>query len=153
MYCNRCGKENRDGVNFCYACGQPLGQFQNPGFANPGYCNPPYQSYQYGSPAQLVEHKDTVVAFLLALILPGVGHLYAGEVKKGIVILAFFIIVGIAAIVAFVGMFMTFGMGGDTSSATGLIIVVLIISVVIWLYQVYDAYQAALRFNVAHGLR
>jgi hypothetical protein len=153
LYCSRCGKENREGANYCLYCGQPLGQFQNPGYANPGYCNPPYQSYQYGSNARFVEHKDTVVALLMALMLPGVGHMYAGEVKKGVFILAFFIIIGIAITGAFVGTFMTFDTGGDMSSAAGLILVGLIITVVIWLYQVYDAYQAALRFNAAHGLK
>jgi hypothetical protein len=153
MYCNRCGKENREGANFCHACGQPLGQFQNPGYAGPGYGNPPYQSYQYGSPARFVEHKDTVVAILMALMLPGVGHMYAGEVKKGVLILAIFLIIGIGTTVAFFGTFMNFSTGGDTSSIAGLILVVLIVTVVFWLFQVYDAYQAALRFNAAHGLK
>ena len=150
MYCNRCGKENREGANFCQACGQPLGQFQNPGYAGPGYCNPPYQSNQNGSPAKFVEYKENVVALLLALILPGAGHMYAGEMKKGIFFLAFFIIVGIAITVAFFVRLMSFSTGGDISSSLGLIIVTVIITAIVWLYQVYDAYQAAVRFNVAH---
>ena len=150
MYCNRCGKENRDEANFCFACGQPLRQSQNPGYAGPGYCNPPYQGYQNGSPAQFVEFKESVVALLLALILPGAGHMYAGEMKKGIFFLAFFIIVGIAITVAFFVRLMSFTTSGDISSSLGLIIVTVIITAIVWLYQVYDAYQAAVRFNVAH---
>ena len=157
MYCIKCGKENREGANFCQACGQPFGPNQSPGYSGAGYYYSPYQApypgYQYGSPTQFVEHKDTVVALLLALMLPGAGHMYAGEVKKGIIILAFFFIIGFVSAMAFFGAFWSLGGSGGPVDFVLVVIIILVATAIFWLYQIYDAYQAALRFNTAHGLK
>ncbi len=93
------------------------------------------------------------MALLLALILPGAGHMYAGEVKKGMIILAFFFIIGFVSALAFFGAFWSMGGSGGPSEFVLVIIITLIVTAIFWLYQIYDAYQAALRFNTAHGLK
>ena len=150
MYCNKCGNENREEANFCRACGNPTRQFQGSGNTGPTYYYPPYQANPYNYYPQFVEHKDPVVALLVAFMLPGVGHMYAGEVMKGIIILAFFVIVGIVLSVA---LFATFwSMSGPSGLAMLLIIIAFVISGLIWFYQLYDAYHAALRYDECHGL-
>ncbi len=151
MNCTKCGNENREGANFCQICGQPMQSYQGPGYTNPGYYYPPYQGYPYNYPPQFVENKDTMVAILLAFILPGAGHMYAGEMKKGILILAsLFILAILSALVWLAAVWSTDASGNPFPSAL-VFIAAIIIAVVIWLYQIYDAYQAALRFNSAHG--
>ncbi len=94
-----------------------------------------------------------VVAFLLALILPGAGHMYAGEVKKGILIMASFFIIGILAGLAWFATFWTLNSGGNPLAGAPVIIIAVIVSLVIWIYQVYDAYLAAQRYNDSHGVK
>lgn len=147
MKCARCGNENKEGANFCQACGQPLRPYQGPGYANPGYFYPPYQNYQYAYPPQFPERKDAMVGLLLAFLIPGAGHMYAGEMKKGILILASFFIIGGLAVFAWFIKFWSIGSGGNPLWPTPVIILALVILVLIWLYQLYDAYQAAARFN------
>lgn len=147
MNCGKCGNDNKEGANFCQACGQPLRPYQAPGYANPGYYYPPYQNYQYTYPPQFPERKDAMVALLLAFLIPGAGHLYAGEMKKGILILASYFIIGSLALFAWFAAIWSFGSGGNPLWPAPMVIIALIILVVIWLYQLYDAYQAAARFN------
>ncbi len=152
MNCGRCGYENREGARYCQACGAPLQSSQGPGYNNPGYYYAPYQGNPYVGQPQFVEHKDVVVALLLALMVPGVGHMYAGEVKKGVLILATFIIIGTLVLLAGVAAAGSFVSSQNPFPIAVVIVLVVIISLVIWLYQIYDAYQAALRYNASRGL-
>jgi TM2 domain-containing membrane protein YozV len=153
MNCPKCGKENREGANFCQACGQPLQPYQGPGYTGPGYYYPPYQGYPYNYPPQFVAEKDVVVAILLALMLPGAGHMYAGEVKKGILILASFFIIGILAALAWFATYWPPTSSGNPIAGVALIMFAVIISLAIWIYQVYDAYQTAQRYSDSHGVK
>lgn len=149
MNCTKCGNENREGANFCQACGQPLKPCQGPGYANTGYYYPPYQGYQCTYPPQGPERKDGMVALLLAFLIPGAGHFYVGEAKKGIVIFASFVIIGSLAALAWFAAFWSIGTGSSPillplSSALALIVLALI-----WLYQMYDAYQSAMQYNAS----
>jgi len=153
MNCCRCGYENREGANYCRACGQSLQPYQGPGYTNPGYYYPPYQGYPYNYPQQFEEHKDVVVALLLSFMLPGAGHMYAGEVKKGMIILAIFFILGMVLALAIFATASNAYFSSDPISIAFVVIIGSVVAVVIWLYQMYDAYQAALRFNASHGLK
>jgi TM2 domain-containing membrane protein YozV len=153
MNCSGCGYENRVGANYCQACGQPLQAYQGPGYTNPGYYYPPYQGYPYNYPQQFEEHKDVVVALLLSFMLPGAGHMYAGEVKKGLIILATFFILGIVLGLVIFATVSTAFLSSNPFSVAVVVIIGIVIAVVIWLYQMYDAYKTALRFNASHGLK
>jgi hypothetical protein len=123
--------------------------YQGPGYTNPGYYYPPYQGYPYSYqyPPQFPERKDTMVALLLAFFLPGAGHMYAEEVKKGILILAFFMAVVFLSILLWVQAISTVISNSDPASASLVAILTIVILLVIWLCQLYDAYQATVRFN------
>ena len=124
--------------------------YQSPGNFGPNYYYPPYQANIFANYSQYVENKDVVVALLLALLLPGAGHMYAGEMKKGVLILAFFIIVGLATFLMWLTTIWSMGTSGPAPFAI-VVIIALVIILIAWLYQVYDACQAAQRYNDSHG--
>ena len=65
--------------------------------------------------------KDPTLACLLSLLLVGAGHMYLGQLVKGLVILAIGVVLG----------FFTFGVG--------------LIPLVAW--AMFDSYRAAKRMN------
>jgi TM2 domain-containing membrane protein YozV len=95
-------------------------------------------------------HKSEGIAVVLALVLGffglwGVGHMYAGRVGKGIMLLVIGLIVGglfwvsvllTVILIGFVGIAL-FGL----------------IMFAGWLWQTYDAYQTVKRYNVRMGWR
>ena len=152
MNCGKCGNENKEGANFCQACGQPMRPYQGPGYTNPGYYYPPYQGYPYGFPyPQFPERKDAIVALFLAFLIPGVGHIYAEEVKKGILILASYIGVVFLSTLLWVMVISTFSWDSNPIWVALVAILTIVILFVIWIYQLYDAYQATVRFNANLG--
>ena len=147
MNCTKCGNENRDGANFCQVCGQPLRPYKSPGYASTGFYYPPYQGYQYAYPPQGPERKDAMVALIFAFLIPGAGHFYAADAKKGIVIFAAFVIIGILAALAWSAAFWSIGAGTSPFWMPLWSAIALVVLAIIWLYQMYDAYQAAERYN------
>ena len=70
--------------------------------------------------------KNMYLALILSLILTGVGTIYAGKVKKGLILLALrFIFATITALVPSLG----------------------IINVIIWIFGIYDAYHETQKAN------
>ncbi|HET7232236.1 MAG TPA: zinc ribbon domain-containing protein [Longimicrobium sp.] len=120
MYCVNCGLGNADTARFCVRCGVALAaaSAQQPATYPPGTpyaqaATDPYGgAYQRGQPQYLVpptqrgmqpatpwvpqKAGNPVVASVLSVIIPGLGQLYNGDVKKGL--LMFF--------GAFIGLFM-----------------------------------------------
>lgn len=83
MFCNRCGRENRDGSRFCTECGESLMS---------GTTVRPEASYRQSAarvqdPAKnLVYPKNPPLSphlCWLNLVLPGVAQLIFGQVAKG----------------------------------------------------------------------
>jgi TM2 domain-containing membrane protein YozV len=77
----------------------------------------------------------------------GIGHFYVGRIARGIAIL----IAGLIMDIAFF-FFLSFGMvaaffGGG--GLLGLAILIGLITVVLWVWQIYDAYTLAKKFNKA----
>jgi TM2 domain-containing membrane protein YozV len=68
------------------------------------------------------QQKNPVLALILSLIIVGVGQVYNGQIVKGIIFFLAALILGLT------------GIG-------------LIISFIIWLYAMYDAYTIAQRIN------
>jgi TM2 domain-containing membrane protein YozV len=68
------------------------------------------------------QQKNPVLALILSLIIVGVGQVYNGQIVKGIIFFLVAVILGLT------------GIG-------------LIISFIIWLYAMYDAYNTAQRIN------
>jgi hypothetical protein len=135
-FCPKCGKEVPVEANFCPSCGYAFNQV------------PP------AKPVILPNQKNTGIAAVLALVLGifglmGVGHVYVGKIKRGIILLIIGIIFGILSIFStlillslFTG-FSTFGLGSIGA------IIVIIIDLALWIWQTYDAYSLAKKYNKA----
>jgi TM2 domain-containing membrane protein YozV len=73
--------------------------------------------------------RNPAASLLASLLIPGLGTIINGETGKGIVILVAWI-TGWVLILAIVG---------------------LIVVPAVWVYGMYDAFQGARRYNLAHG--
>lgn len=118
MYCQNCGKQIPEGGNFCPECG----------FATPnGPTGTGASSGCMDSTSAMMMHKKSEgLALLLSLIITGLGHIYIGKTDKGVALL----IVQIVCLV--VGAFL---------------LIPWIVSVVLWIYGMYDSYVMAKDYN------
>lgn len=92
---------------------------------------PPPASYQAapGGYATGPVPKNPVISLVVSLVIPGVGTMMNGETGKGIAILVGYV----------VALFLIF------------VLIGLIVAPAVWAYGMYDAYQGAKKWNVAHG--
>jgi len=87
---------------------------------------PTYQPQRYYAPQAMVGRKSPGIAAVLSFLIIGLGQIYNGQILKGLIMLAVAILCGIT-------------------------IVGLVVSFLIWLYGVFDAYGTAKRMNQAQG--
>lgn len=104
MYCENCGKEIPDGAAFCSFCGKPV-----------------------KNSVKTVNEKNMVLALIISFILIGLGIVYAGNKKKGLI---FFVAGFILNLL---------GRAVPVLAALGLII---------WAYALYDTYNEV---KIANG--
>jgi TM2 domain-containing membrane protein YozV len=140
-YCPACGKEAQPTQAYCMNCGASLGQTGSYDYSS----RPPYQTVGV---AHSQNQKNPVIAAGLALVLGifglwGIGHMYAGRVGMGIGLLVTGLIIagliGVSVILTaiFIGYFgiLLFGL----------------LFLAGWLWQAYDAYRTAERYNWSSG--
>ena len=122
-----CGKDNPEGSKFCAACGSPVNSASNT--PPPNYNNPPPNHNPNQRPAQWKSEGTTLILTIILGIFGfgGIGHIYLGNITRGIVILIVGIILLGVAIV-------TFGIG-----------LVILIPFAIWV--VYDARKQCRYYN------
>jgi TM2 domain-containing membrane protein YozV len=150
MYCPRCGSQIPDGSKFCPSCGNNLEGTPPPVYPGvPSYGQPVPQP----NPAAYYQRKSEGIALILAILLPGVGHIYAGKVTKGIILLVAFY--GLAAVIG-LAWALSFGWGYYDMMNTnfvwpsGLLVFTVIASLVmaiLWIYQIVDAYTTTNKYN------
>jgi TM2 domain-containing membrane protein YozV len=106
VYCRECGAEIRREAEICPECGVR----QRP---------PP------SSPAveAAFDGRNPLVAAILSAVFPGLGHVYAREIERGIVVAVAFLLAG----------------------ASLFFVVGIVLVPAIWLYAIYDAAKAAQR--------
>lgn len=132
VFCPNCGKELTEPVPaFCPHCGNPISLTPTP--PSP-------------KPAATIPQKNAGIAAVLALGLGifgfmGVGHLYVGKILRGICLLAVGLILGGLTWGSFILGFLTFGIGFVGFILFGLILFSL------WIWQIYNAYSLANRYN------
>lgn len=106
IFCSNCGFEMDSGIRFCPNCGtSPTGE--KPVKAN---FNPTVRS-----------HKNPTIAAILSFLIVGLGQIYLGLTKKGIILF-------VVAVISL--MCLAFIFGG-------------ILFFIIWGYGIYDAYNSA----------
>ena len=143
--CTECGNDVEDGAKFCKNCGaeivveeepQETKEYQfcsNCGFkmdANIKFC-PECGASTSGVPqpanatAVANSDKNPVLAAILSFLIVGVGQIYLGLTKKGLILLLAAIISGVLMLV-FIGFITWF---------------------IVWIYAIYDAYNSAEKMN------
>lgn len=64
MFCENCGKEIPDNARFCGNCGKQIKKTNN----------------------IVTEEKNMILALFLSIFLMGLGLIYAGDKKKGVIL-------------------------------------------------------------------
>lgn len=91
----------------------------------------------HGSEFSQRPRKSAGLAWLLSLLLPGAGHLYAGLFLRGALVMGISA-VGMATLVS------TLASGGSQSSAAGVLVMLL---PVLWAFGFLDAYETTVESN------
>lgn len=86
---------------------------------------------------------------ILAFLIPGVGHLYAGKIARGIIILAILMVLDIVLSISLYTLIMAYytSTGPFSDSSQPLIIVGFVAYFIAWVWQMYDAYKAVEEYN------
>jgi|GEM_PF-678569 len=147
-YCPNCGVPTRPSTRYCHSCGYdlyaPPGQTGQRSYQPP----PPPPPYYYQNYPPPLPRKEGWIAVLLALLIPGVGHIYAGKIAKGIIIL---IIMPAATVIIAITSYAAV-MGGDPSSFNpvpfmGAYLVIYVVLLAFYFWQIYDAYMTIEKYN------
>lgn len=103
MFCENCGKEIPDNTRFCSNCGKQIKKTNN----------------------IVTEEKNMILALFLSVFLMGLGLVYAGDKKKGIIL--FIAILIFHRLRKFEIFF--------------------IIAIILWAYAIYETYKEVKRAN------
>ena len=108
IFCANCGCKIVNNAKFCPDCGNPTNGVAEPIIDNVVHAN-----------------KSPVLAAILSFLIIGVGQIYVGLTKKGILLFVGAIISGFLMLI-YVGWILWF---------------------IIWIYGIYDAYNSANKLN------
>ncbi len=116
MNCKKCGFELKDeNIKFCPSCGAPTSP-----------------SSQVNDPNLVVNgDKNPILAAILSFLIVGLGQIYLGLTKKGIILFAAAIVSGILT----------------------LLVIGWILWLIVWGYSIYDAYNSANKMNMGVGVQ
>lgn len=127
MYCRNCGAELCEGANFCPSCGYSVE-------GNGGRAVNPQTSI-------MMNHKSEGLTLILSVIITGAGHMYAGKVKEGIILLALQLVIGVA-----IGAMMVMA-GGGSPFPFIVMAVGAIVAFIIWIYAIVDSDKVVKEYN------
>jgi len=123
-FCENCGAQISENSAFCDNCGAKVGE-QGPVAVAAGQADqgtPPGQPVTASFP---VQQKNPVIALVLSLLISGVGQMYNGHWKKGVLLLIVYIV---------------------------LWIVFWPLAVIVWIFGMYDAYTMARKINTGENV-
>jgi TM2 domain-containing membrane protein YozV len=112
------GRKVTDSVSRPFDEGFGTDEGPSEAYSTPDPAPPPWQP-------EKVEPKSVPLAIILALIVPGLGHMYCRKFAQGLAIL----IVTISLLFLYI------------------LVITLVAAVLIWGWQVYDAYRLARKYN------
>ncbi len=135
MFCKNCGQELAEDAVFCLKCGTKININQSvvqekPISKQTKYCSNcasvidekaeicPKCGVRVSIPSVYPEKRNPGIAAILSLVIPGSGQMYCGYVNRGIIILI-----------------------------STLILVWVLIGIILWVWNIYDAYQIAENVN------
>jgi TM2 domain-containing membrane protein YozV len=149
MFCPNCGTSLSDTAEFCSNCGYNI----KTGQASQAPPQTPYAPSQpYGQPYFGASFKSEALAIILAILVPGAGHLYIGRLTRGLVVLVTYFGISAISIITVFSAFPQFIYGTMEAPAigSGLIIALILlslISMIIWIVQLIDAYNLTKQYN------
>jgi Uncharacterized protein conserved in bacteria len=120
MYCQKCGKETDSNAAFCSSCGAPTDGSGGTSYAPPSY------GPNTGNPNMYAPQKSTGIGIILAFLIPGAGHMYAGKITEGIMIFILYVVL----------MFTGF-----------LFLIPLFFALILWIWNIYDANKKIKEYN------
>jgi TM2 domain-containing membrane protein YozV len=131
-FCRNCGAEYTEGAKFCQKCGTSL-------------TAQPTVTYVAAAP-----RKDAgvtaLIAGLVGIFLFGIGHFYVGKIGRGIL----FLVVGVVVKIVFAGTYLI-GMlqlvFGTSGWGFGAFVLIGLLNLGLWIWQIYDAYALANKYN------
>jgi hypothetical protein len=86
--------------------------------------------------------KEPILSIILSFFFPGLGQIYNGQMKKGIILIVGYIVLWIAVVIAyFAGSLVTMGVGAFCCMP------VFLVPLIEWVYGMYDAYVVANKLN------
>ena len=133
MYCQNCGQELPESARFCDRCGMRIGGGFEPPRTGPDECD---------IASIMVNKKSEGLAIILSVIIPGLGQMYVGDLKRGAVIFVSIIVV------TFLWMLCLADLGYSASMFMLVAsLVLMVLTVAMWFYSIYDAYRLAKEHN------
>ncbi len=141
-FCRNCGAQYSEGTRFCSSCGaaleappQPTTYHVTPGMS--------------GITVSSLPRKDAGIAALIAglggIFLFGLGHFYVGKIGRGIILLLVGIVLKIALSFSYLGGIVSLFTG--TGEWFGILILVAVLNLGLWIWQIYDPYKLAKTYN------
>lgn len=124
LYCTRCGKENSDDASYCGSCGNRMGGSET----NPMNSQNAYMMY-YDSRA-----KNEGLGVIMSFFFVGLGHLYAGKITAGLLLILASIL-----LISLVSVALLFSISLFFVSAALLFI--------LWIWALYDVYTKIKLYN------
>jgi TM2 domain-containing membrane protein YozV len=99
-----------------------------------------------------MESKSPGIAALLALLIGigvfGIGHIYVGRIRRGIVLLVVSLAIHVPLVMAAVLLIPSLFLSREAFGALFIGVVVLgLVNLGLWIWQGYDAYKLAKQFN------
>ena len=133
MYCNNCGNKMEEHQMFCDKCGSKIGERAGErGMGNHSHM-------------VCVREKSTGIAAILSILWAGLGQIYVGRIGRGLALMFAHLMLIIAG-----GFFvLAGGLFGGIGGAVGGGMIFLVLLVVLWAWNVFDAYKQANNYNDA----
>ncbi|MDR2866613.1 MAG: zinc ribbon domain-containing protein [Methanomassiliicoccaceae archaeon] len=134
MYCTKCGKELGSEYEYCDKCGTKAGSAVLPRLPQTAHYN----------------EKSAGLAALLSFLWGGLGQIYVGQLVRGLCIVVIYSILMMVTSVLVLEVLV----GESSWPGVAGIIVTGISSIVIWLWNIFDANALANKYNyhvIRHG--
>jgi TM2 domain-containing membrane protein YozV len=142
IFCQGCGSSNRAAAGFCTKCGTPLRAIRQADV----------QSVYRGPQVQYIttSSANAGLAAVLSFFWCGLGHIYAGKIGKGIMLMLLYPCFFALGYLLFFGGLLESASSGAAGAVVSLIgLVFLVCAGIVWVYGMVDSYNLAKRASVA----
>jgi hypothetical protein len=142
IFCRNCGSSNRAAAAFCTKCGSPQRAIRQAEVQS-AYRGPQVQYIATSS-------ANAGLAAVLSFFWCGLGHIYAGKIGKGILLMLLYPCFFAFGYLLFLGGLIAVGSSGAGGAFVSLIgFVFLVCAAVVWVYGMVNSYNLAKRASVA----